>query len=79
MGSGAETRTEYRVVGDPDSAAADPQIAGPFRDLKTAQHTRDGFNPIGMSVIWRNVRIQSRTVTETPWTDLTQQPETETK
>lgn len=64
------TTTEYRVVGDPDSAAARQQVAGPFLSLTAAESARDEFNPIGFNVVWQNVHIQTRQITRTPWVDL---------
>ncbi len=63
-------RKEYRVVGDPGSAAARLRVAGPFLSLTAAESARDEFNPVGSNVVWRNVHVQTRTVAVTPWVDL---------
>lgn len=57
----AVEREEWRVTGDPDSPHASDHLAGPFDTLEEAQ--KADYNTIGMSVIWRNPRIQRRTIT----------------
>lgn len=68
----AETteRTEYRVVGDtaelPPIVPASPFARPATADYGRAKRAADYEHTIGST----NVRIQSRTVTETPWVDL---------
>lgn len=69
MPDGVQERTEYRVVGDPDSVHADPHLAGPYDTLSAAQRALREIIRVGMSVTWHNVRIQKSTVTRTPWVD----------
>jgi hypothetical protein len=69
-------RTEYRVIGEND---ADEQWERPFTEnLAEAEREAKNFRDSPRTRNWnRWVRIQSRTVTETPWTDLAEEPHTD--
>lgn len=65
VGDDREGRVEYRVVGDRENAK--PSSLGEFPDIREAEAQVEAYEP---SPDFLNVRIQSRTVSESDWTDL---------
>lgn len=64
-----ETRTEYRVVGDTREGERSVACGGSLAAAKSrGEELAEGSRLIAP---WTSVRIQKRTVTTTPWEDVT--------
>jgi len=64
-------RTEYRVVGERRAGEMGGAACGSLAHAESrAMRMLQGSDPVAP---WKNVRIQTRTVTETPWVDLPDQ------
>lgn|GEM_PF-3188559 len=61
------TRTEYIVV---HGEQAVPLTIPLKVDLAEAERVRDAYNPVGFNEVFSDIRLQQRTVTETPWGDI---------